>query len=57
MSYQIEEWMRTNWLALFEELIANGDNPDQLYEWFQGERTMIEQSIMELQWLEEVWDD
>ena len=58
MAYQVESFERENWLTLFEELIANGDfGAKQLYAWFQEERDLIEQSILELQYLEETRDD
>lgn len=51
--YWIESFMRDNWLALFEEIKANGElGPAHLYAWYRGETQMLEQSILELKYLD-----
>lgn len=48
-TYIIDDTMRNNWLALFEEMQVNGkDGMATLYTWWMGEQFLIEQSIFEL---------
>jgi hypothetical protein len=48
-TYWIDEIMKNNYLALFEEIQINGaKGPMQLYAWYLGEQFIIEQSISEL---------
>jgi hypothetical protein len=45
--------MRENWLALFEEIKENGKlGKESLYAWYCGETMMLDQSILELEYLE-----
>jgi hypothetical protein len=53
--YCIDETMRTNWLALFEEMKVNAaGGPMKLYAWFMGETAIIDQSITELESLDPI---
>ena len=56
--YEIEPEMRDNWLALFKEILINGENGIRnLYCWYLEEMPLIEQSISELEMLDEIREE
>lgn len=52
-TYSIDEQERGNWLALFDEIITNGEiGAKSLYAWYLDSKDIIEQSIVELETLD-----
>jgi len=52
-TYWIDDTMKNNWLALFEEMQINGaDGMATLFTWWIGEQFIIKQSIAELTMLQ-----
>jgi hypothetical protein len=52
-TYYVDEQERGNWLALFDEIVTNGDvGAAALYAWYLDSKDIIEQSIVELDTLD-----